>query len=122
MAKLQPEQIEQMIRWRERGWSCNSIAKRLGVSTGAINYQCLKNGAISPRQKGKTPFNGPTQFTGKDGRTFRRFSEDDDAQMRELAHQGKTAGQIAREMGRGTTSIRMRMLLLGAHEEIAALF
>lgn len=120
MAKLTKEQIVQLVKWRERGWSCASIARRLGVSTGAVNYQCLQHGAISPNQKGKTTYNGPAQFVGKDGRTFRRFTDEEDARLRALASQTSRIDEIVAAMGRARTSVRMRLLLLGAHEDIAA--
>ena len=120
MAKLTQEQIDQAIAWREKGWSCRAIAQRLGVSDGAIKYQCLKNGAISPRQKGRENYTGPQSFIGKDGRTFSRFTDEDDHRLIKLANAGLKVGEIAKQMGRANTSIRMRLLLLGQHEDIAA--
>lgn len=117
-AKLTQQQLDQAIVERERGRSCATIAKRFGVSRGAINYQCLKAGAVSPNQRRTpTPIEA-SSFVGRDGRTFRTFTQEDDDRLLQLRLAGMKPSQIAREMGRGNTSIRMRLLLLAAREEM----
>lgn len=120
MTKITAEQLTEMVDLRERGWSCASIGKRLGLSTGAINYQCLKLGVTSPRQTGRSQAQSAQSFVGRDGRTFRRFTDDEDQLLRSLAAQTTKIDTIAREMGRARTSVRMRLLLLGQHEDLAA--
>lgn len=118
MNKLTPEQVEWACSKRETGWSTNAIGQRLGVSAGAINYQCLKHGAVSPRQRRtETPSERMT-YQGRDGRTFRTFTPDDDQQLLELATSGKTISAIGRMIGRGNTSVRMRLMLLAIREDL----
>lgn len=120
MKRLTQTAIDRMIELRERGWSYTAIAKELGVSPGAITYQCLRNGVTSPHQRGRTPWHGAASFVGKDGRTFRRFTEAEDARITQLAAEGLRCDQIAADLGRPRTSVRIRLLTLGAHEDIAA--
>lgn len=120
MSKLTKEQVEWACRKRETGWSTRAIGKRLGVSAGAINYQCLKYGAISPRQRRRDTPIERTTFKGKDGRTFRTFVPAEDRQLLDLAESGSKIAEIARIMGRGRTSIAMRLMLLGIREDLPA--
>jgi hypothetical protein len=118
--KLTAEQIEWACRKREAGWGTARIGERLGVSAGAINYQCLKNGAVSPHQR-RTPTPAEQhRYTGKDGRSFRTFTPAEDEQLLQLARAGMMLHHIARAMGRGNTSIRMRLMLLELREELPA--
>ena len=118
MRKLDAEKIRRMIVLRERGWGYRAIAADLGVSEGAIHYQCLKHGAISPRQTGARDAAAARTYVGRDGRTFRPFTADEDRRMTELSIAGQNNDQIARQLGRPRTSVRIRLLTLAMHEEI----
>lgn len=120
MTKLTSEQVQWACEKRETGWSTTAIGKRLGVSPGAINYQCLKHGAVSPRQRRTDTPQEQTVYTGRDGRTFRTFTPDEDDQLMAFAHEGKKIGEIAALMKRGRTSIRMRIMLLELREDLPA--
>ena len=112
MSKLTADQIEWACQRREAGRSTAWIGAKLGVSPGAINYQCLKNGAVSPRQRRTVTPTERIEYCGKDGRTFRTFTREEDELLLGFARDGKRIGEIARLMGRGNTSIRMRIMLL----------
>jgi hypothetical protein len=91
-----------------------------GVSDGAIHYQCLKTGAVSPRSRGKNAASHlQPPITGSDGRTQRRFTPEEDEQLQRLSIQGKKIGEIVAITGRAPTSVRMRLMTLALHEEVA---
>ena len=120
MSKLSQEQVEWACQKREAGWSTQRIGMKLGVSSGAINYQCLKHGAFSPNQRRhETPDHRAT-YLRKDGLTMRTFTPDEDAQLLALARAGKKGTEISRAMGRGRTSIVMRLMLLELREDLPA--
>ena len=118
--KLTDAQIEELCRLRERGWGYKPLAERFSVSTGAIHYQCLKNGAISPRQRAGATRIKPFSFVAGDGRTQRRFTEAEDEELIRLEQSGLKYRQIAEKIGRPLTSVRIRLMTLAMHEEIAA--
>ncbi|HEV2747517.1 MAG TPA: hypothetical protein VGW34_09500 [Allosphingosinicella sp.] len=116
--KLTLEQIEWAVERREVGWSTSRIGKALGVSSGAINYQCLKHGAVSPRQRWTATPETATVFTGRDGRTFRTFTPAEDEQLMALAREGRKIDEIGHIMQRARTSVRMRIMLLELREDL----
>jgi len=116
--KLSPEQIEWACRKREAGWSTEAIGRALNVSAGAINYQCLKNGAFSPRQRRTETPAARREYRGRDGRTFRTFTPEDDEQLLKLRASGMMIHRIAEATGRANTSVRMRLMLLAIREEL----
>lgn len=120
MAKLSTTQVDEIVEKRERGWSYERLANRFDVSPGAIHYQCLKNGAVSPRQRRPvTPTERHTHKT-RDGRLQRRFTASEDDQMLELEAQGLSLSAIAETMGRARTSVRIRLLTLALREDMPA--
>lgn len=118
--KLSPDQCLQIAELRERGWSYGRLAMKFGVSPGAIHYQCLKQGAFTPRTRGKIDVSHHPIIHAKDGRTQRRFTPDEDARLQELSLQGKTIREIVELTGRAPTSVRVRLMTLALHEEIEA--
>lgn len=119
--KLSPGQVEEIVELRERGWSYQRIAMKFGVSDGAIHYHCLKHGAISPRSRAPVPFGTvPTQNLCSNGRTQRRFSPDEDERLQQLSIEGNSIARISEITGRAPTSVRMRLMALAIHEELAA--
>ena len=116
--KLSDDQIEQLIAWRERGWSYRRIAQRLGVSDGAIQYQCLKHAAVSPHQRfSPTPATQTIRRAG-DGRIQRTFTPDENRKLIELEGKGLSYSEISRRMERAKTSVRMRLMTLALREDL----
>lgn len=111
VVRLTPDQVQEICALREQGWGHRTLAKRFGVSTGAIHYHCLKHGAISPTQVGP---NGVRPQSG------RAFTPDEDARLVELAMTGISYRAIAIKLARPYTSVRIRLLTLAMHDEIAA--
>ncbi|WP_226019742.1 hypothetical protein [Novosphingobium sp. FKTRR1] len=118
--KLSDDQIADILERRERGWGYTQLADRHGVTAGAIHYQCLKHGAVSPRQRALPVPIAPAVRIGKDGTVQRVFTAADDARLLELEAQGLSYNAIARTMGRAYTSVRVRLMTLALREEIGA--
>lgn len=120
--KLTAEQSAEIADLRERGWSYGRIAMKFGVSDGAVHYHCLKQGAFSPKTCGPVAYADQQKpvVVAKDGRTQRRFSPEDDAQLQNLALSGKKLREICELTGRAPTSVRMRLMTLALHDEMAA--
>lgn len=119
MSKLTPEQTLQIAELRERGWSYGRLARKFGVTDGAIHYHCLKQGALSPRSRGRLHVAGEPPITRRNGTVQRRFTPDEDARIQSLSRQGMKPAKIAERVGRAPTSVRMRLLALALHEEMA---
>lgn len=115
---LNEEQIEQLVAWREQGWGRCRIAEALGVSRSAVHYQCLKHGAVSPKQRARpVPENAITRC-GRDGRSQTTFTRADDERLLQLEAAGLTYSAIADVMGRPRTSIRVRLMMLALREDM----
>lgn len=117
--RLSPDQIDELLALREKGLSFARIGARMGMSAGGVAYLCLSRGATSPREGRWRNPNAPRVMRGRDGRILRRFSADEDARLAQLSGEGLTLTEIARRLGRPRTSVRMRMLMLGAAEDRA---
>jgi hypothetical protein len=116
--KITPSQSIQIAELREKGWSQGRLALKFRVSEGAIYYHCLKQCAISPKTWG--PQNHRPGETVGTIKRQRRFSAEEDARIQALSRQGMHSNAIAREIGRAKTSVRMRLMALAMHEEMAA--
>ncbi len=118
MSKLTPEAVREIADRRERGWSYARLARHYGVSPGAIHYQCLRQGARSPKSRIQPYVPRPPIVAG-DGRVQRRFTPEEDARLQRLAQSDWPVARIAREMDRPITSVRIRLMTLALHEEAA---
>ncbi len=116
--KLNRSQVDELATLRERGWSYKSIAAKFNVSPGTVYYHCLREGAISPRQRCRPVPTEPHSFIAGDGRRQSRFTQADDARLLQLEGEGFSLSKIAREMQRPRTSVRMRLMLLALREEL----
>ncbi|WP_225206267.1 LuxR C-terminal-related transcriptional regulator [Novosphingobium huizhouense] len=116
--RLTSEQIDDLVERRERGWSYQRLARRYGVSPGAVHYQCLKHGAISPRQRRHPVPTEPRVDGVRAGKPQRRFTADEDRALLAFEAQGLSYAEIARRSGRALTSVRIRLMTLALHEEI----
>ncbi len=117
--KLTLDQVADLIERRERGWSYKALAARFGVSAGAIHYQCLKHGAISPRQRITQTPDTPHSFVAGDGRTQRRFTREEDDRLLQLEAEGLRYHVIAHTIGRSYTSVRIRLMTLALRDELS---
>lgn len=119
--KISAAQSAEIADLRERGWSYGRLASKFSVSDGAIHYHCLKQGAISPRSRGKLVAYGKFApvLVANDGRTQRRFTPEEDDQLTALSLEGKRIREICEITGRAPTSVRIRLMTLALHQEMA---
>lgn len=119
--KFSDETIRQICEMRERGLSSGIIQRKLAcqdvqISHGAIHYYCLVNGADLPVAKRKA-FNGtPGQIIPRGNHVVRRFTPEEDVQLRALSLQGLTYVEIAKITGRRHNSVRGRLATLARHD------
>lgn len=118
--KVTDEQSQEIGELRERGWSYGRIAQKFAVSPGAVHYHCLKQGAYTPRTPGRQDVSGQPVIHAKDGRTQRRFTAAEDAELQRLSLEGKKVSEICEITGRAPTSVRIRLMTLAMHEEMEA--
>jgi hypothetical protein len=119
VSKISPEQAIEIAELREQGWSHERLARKFGVTAGAIHYHCLKAGALSPRSPGKIDVAGQPPVARRDGKIQRRFTPEEDDRMQALSRQGLSTNKIGELMGRAPTSVMMRLYALAIHEEFA---
>jgi DNA-directed RNA polymerase specialized sigma24 family protein len=118
--KITEEQSQEIGELRERGWSYRRIGLKFGVSDGAVHYHCLKQGAYTPRTPGPQDVSGQPEIHASDGRTQRRFTAEEDAELQRLSLEGKKIREICEITGRAPTSVRIRLMTLAMHEEMEA--
>ncbi|RUN77292.1 hypothetical protein [Sphingomonas sp. TF3] len=123
--RLSDDQIDEMARLRERGWSSERIAAHFGeqgvsISANAINWQCLRVGADAPLK-----FQGrctqPTEPYNRGGHIVRPFSAADDALLLTLEAQGINIAEIARRISRKPNSVKGRLMTLARRDARAEL-
>jgi len=113
---LTDEQIDQMADWREAGHSYAWIAHRLGLSPGAIRWQCLRVGADRPDGHTIAPSKQPMVML-RNGNEVRRFTAAEDALILRRKDEGASNTEIARELGRKAHSVLGRVMTLGMHAD-----
>lgn len=118
--KLTSDQLDDLIERRERGWSYERLAQRYGVTPGAIHYQCLRHGVVSPNQRRTQVPAQPTVHITRTGKQQRRFTDEEDRALLALEAQGLKVREIARRLGRPNTSTRIRLMTLALREDLPA--
>lgn len=105
MAKLTPEQVEQIEAWGAKGKSGLWISNKLDLPAATVNYRMLR--------AGYDPWPG---HSGSKNNQRGAFSLEEDVRMVELA---KTMAlhKVAVAMGRARTSILIRLLTLEVRAE-----
>lgn len=116
-SRLTPEEKEKIAVLREDGWTIEAIAKGLGASIGAIQYQCLKMGIEPPRPcKSQEGIRGPA-VVRRGNHIVRHFTADEDARLLSMESDGFSRAQIARELRRPHNSIVGRLMTLARRDE-----
>ena len=115
---LTPEQIVELVDLRERGLSYGAIARRFGVSPGAVAWHCLKEAAERPGQPPK-PRDVPTEprIYRRGKHVVRGFTQAEDQLLLELERTGMHLSQIAKRLGRQRNSIVGRLMTLARRDE-----
>lgn len=107
MARMTPEQVEQITAYAEKGKSGSWIARKLGLSDAGVNYRMLRAGHDPWPGHGNLPRN--PRHPGA-------FTPEEDDRMLEL---GKSMAphKVAEIMGRPRTSVLIRLLTLEVRAE-----
>lgn len=118
--KYSNETLEAIAEMRESGMSLGAIAKHFGVSRSVVSWHCLRLGADSPETEARAlpPTPGPMVIL-RGGREMRRFTPEEDARLRRMAADGVRVSEMARALGRATSSIHGRLATLARHDERA---
>lgn len=117
VSRLTKSQVDELARLREAGWSYPRLAKKFGVTPGAVHYRCLTEGALSPRSSKLGQTDAGRAIKGFNGRC-RRFSAEDDQHLLRLARSDVKPHRIAQIMGRAASSVRIRLLTLALADEL----
>lgn len=119
LKKITAEQAVEIAELREAGWSYRRLGLRYDVTPGAIHYQCLRQGAVSPKSTGPD-----RRMAGRAIKTAagiqRRFTPEQDARILALRDQGLNVREIAEREQRALTSVRIRLMTLALHDEMPA--
>lgn len=115
--KLSDADIQRIVELREKGLSLGQIALKVGSHTETVYYHCLRLGAESPRNKGKTwdKIKGPEVIV-RGNHVVRRFTPQEDARLLRLERKGLNNADIARAIGRANSSVRNRLSTLARHQ------
>lgn len=115
--KFTRDQLDALAEMREAGMSCARIARRLGMSRGAVHWQCMRLGVVAPEDRGRVPVVPETPLVARRGdHVVRRFTRDEDARLLALEAEGLSIGEIARRLGRPANSVRGRLATLARHD------
>lgn len=93
--KYTNDQITYAAELREGGMSHAAIARKVGMSTAAVSWHCLRLGADSPRTRGKVPEQRGPMVCTRSGHKVRKFTAEEDATIMKLDLDGATTAEIA---------------------------
>lgn len=119
--RLTQDEIDAICHSREAGASVPVLARRYGVSRGAIDYRLLMNGVLNPKalQSNFAQPRAERREIIRGGRVVRWFTAAEDAFILEKSTAGMSEGAIGRLMDppRPRNSIVGRLATLARHEE-----
>ena len=115
------EKLEKIIRMRERGASMAAIGRAVGMSLGAVNWHCLKEGIEPPNPKDLREHKIGPLVVKRGNHLVRRFTAEEDRQLLELEAKGLKKSEIAKAMGRKSNTITGRLRTLARREERAGM-
>jgi hypothetical protein len=117
--RLTDADYELMAEMRGRGCSYEQIGRKIGCSSSAVSWHCLRL-AIDPPKPRALKLNYHLVAPMKRGNHIvRPYSPEEDAKIVALERQGKSDTEIGRELGRKANSIRGRLMTLARREERA---
>jgi len=103
----------------ERGWSVKRIAAELGISPGAVSWQCLRHGIEHPGTRLRASTLKAGTVYQRCGYQVRPYTPEEDAVLSEMALARASNSEIARRLGRKPNSIAGRLMTLARREAIA---
>jgi IS30 family transposase len=115
---LTKDEIERIGHLREsEGLSIPKIADSLNVSTGAVQWCCLREGF---ERKGKRPrlqtYSKRPRVMKRGKFTVRNFTPEEDERLLALRNDRRKISEIAKELGRKPNSIQGRLLTLARRD------
>tara|TARA_R110000737_G_scaffold239142_2_gene251182 strand:+ start:6419 stop:6799 length:381 start_codon:yes stop_codon:yes gene_type:complete len=114
--KYSDEQCNEAAVLREAGMSTAAIAKRLGMSSGAVYWHCLRLGADTPKASRPAAPKAGRMVVERSGHVVRRFSAEEDQKMLDMEGSGVRLSEIARTLGRKRNSVEGRLMTLARKE------
>lgn len=116
---INEEKLEKIAEMRERGVSCAAIGKTIGMSRGAVNWHCLKEGIEPPNPQDLKAHNPGPAVVKRGNHVVRRFTEEEDQRLLAMEAQGLKRCEMARALGRKGNSITGRLMTLARRDERA---
>ncbi len=119
---LDDEQVAEVCRMREAGWSLTKISRAMGqrgisVSPGSIAWTCLRAGADLPIQRRQThSFVEGTMVVKRGDHLVRRYTAEEDRQILEMEADGASVASIARRLDRKHNSVIGRLAALARRQ------
>lgn len=112
---LTDDQLDRMAEMRERGLGYARIAEILNVSQDAVEWQCLRLGALPPPERRYSP-NRRSPVYQRGNVTVRAYTPFEDARLLALAPVVTSRAEIARRLGRSRNSVVGRLLTLARRD------
>ena len=116
--RLSPDEIDEIVRLRERGHSYEWIGGKLGCSGANVSWHCCRL-AVEPPKPSRTSWDaikGPAFYVSRTGVTVRRFTPEEDQVLLTMRSNGARVCDIAQRLGRGGNSIIGRLNTLARRE------
>ncbi|HMO74538.1 MAG TPA: hypothetical protein PKD99_02450 [Sphingopyxis sp.] len=119
---LDDAQVDEACALRERGYSCERIARHfqargIAITRGSIAWLCLVNGAdLPPHLRRPQTAPAPGIAVKRGGHVMRTFTAEDDRRLLALEAAGLNYSEIARNLDRKPNSIRGRLATLARNQ------
>ena len=118
--KLTDAQLDEMCALLERGWGTTRIAQHFTdagtpITASSIDWKCMRLGADAPvRLRGRTP--SKLVAYNRSSGAVRPYSEEEDRILLTLTAAGTSHKSICEQLGRATSSVRGRLLILARRQ------
>ena len=114
-AAQRSELIERVLQLREKKRGVRRIAAECGVSRTFVTWHCAMNGVFpfGVRHLAERKVTGMYTTKGR-----RWVAADEDAEMVRMSSEGLNAVEIARRLGRARSTVRYRLIVCAAVEEM----
>lgn len=115
--KYPKDTIDRAMAMREAGQGLQEIANDLGMSKGSVEYYCRLYGVLHPKAELVPRQARGAAVVKRGNHVVRRFTEEEDRQILEMAAACKGVKEIGEALGRKHNSISARLQSLGLREE-----
>lgn len=114
--KYSTDLVQKDVALRERGLTFGQIARKTGMSSSAVSWYCLREGAESPRVVLRPRVQIAGQVVQRGCHTVRRYTPDEDRQLLEMEAAGLRLSEIGRALDRRRNSVLGRLMILARRE------